>query len=76
MVDEAVIGESPKWCGNQRTLHRIDAKAPALYCAEVASLETTSWPSDIGNYAPALVVLSLGCGSAVHGFVYSRRTLL
>jgi sugar lactone lactonase YvrE len=49
---KAVIGESPLWCEDQGALYWIDVKAPALYCTDVATLETTSWClNDIGGYA-------------------------
>jgi sugar lactone lactonase YvrE len=50
---KAVIGESPLWCEEQGALYWIDVQAPALYCTEVATLETTSWqlPSEVGGYA-------------------------
>jgi sugar lactone lactonase YvrE len=50
---KAVIGESPLWRRDQGALYWIDVKAAALYCTDIATLETTSWhlPSDIGGYA-------------------------
>jgi sugar lactone lactonase YvrE len=50
---KAGIGESPLWCADQGALYWLDVKAPALYCTDVTTLETTSWclPSDIGGYA-------------------------
>ncbi len=61
---KAVIGESPLWCEEQGALYWIDVKAPALYCTDVATLETTSWqlPSDVGGYA-----LKSGAGGAFLG---------
>ena len=61
---KAVIGESPLWCEDQGALYWIDVKAPALYCTDVATLETTSWqlPSDVGGYA-----LKSGAGGAFLG---------